>query len=193
MTRIIYFVAASLDGRIAGPEGELDWLPPVDPAGEDDCGYRAFLDGVDAVVMGRRTYESCRRLPAWPYAGKPCWIMSRRADLGPLPPAAHLGAEGPAQLYRHWCSLGLRRVLLAGGGEVARAFLDAELLHELVLCTVPVVLGGGTPVFAPRPGTGASWRLKHCTCLANGLTQARYVLTAAWQVAGEQRTCVAPH
>ena len=85
MTRIIYFVAASLDGRIAGPEGELDWLPPVDPAGEDDCGYRAFLDGVDAVVMGRRTYESCRRLPAWPYAGKPCWIMSRRAALGPLP------------------------------------------------------------------------------------------------------------
>lgn len=182
MTRITYFVAASLDGHIAGPDGELDWLPPVDPSGGEDYGYRAFYDSVDAVVMGRRTYEACRALGDWPYAGKPCWVMTRQRDLGALPPDTELTAATPAQLHALWRSLGRRHVFLVGGSEVARAFLDAELLHELVLSTVPVALGGGVPVFAPRAGAGASWRLQRCTGYAGGLTQASYLLRAAWQI-----------
>lgn len=184
MTRITYFVAASLDGHIAGPDGELDWLPPVDPSGGEDYGYRAFYESVDGIVMGRRTYEACRTLGAWPYAGKPCWVMTHRRDLGGLPADTELTSATPSQLHTHWRSLGLQHVFLVGGSEIARAFLDAELLHELVLSTVPVALGGGVPLFAPRVGAGASWRLQRCTGYAGGLTQSSYLLRAAWQIPG---------
>lgn len=154
MTHVIYFVAASLDGYIAGPQDELDWLPPIDPQGED-YGYQSFYAGVDGVVMGRRTYEICRRLGPWPYEGKPGWVWTRGAPPADLPPGVQATSSSPVALHRAWSREGLQRVFLVGGAQTARAFLDAGVLHEWVLATVPFTLGAGIPLFAPRPQAAA--------------------------------------
>lgn len=83
MTEIVYYVAASLDGFIAGPQGELDWLMPFENAATD-YGMAAFIDTVDAVVMGRRTCEAVMSFGVWPYGERPGQVLSHQ----PRPPLA---------------------------------------------------------------------------------------------------------
>lgn len=77
MTEIVYYVAASLDGFIAGPQGELEWLMPFENAATD-YGMAAFIDTVDAVVMGRRTCEAVMSFGVWPYGERPGQVLSHQ-------------------------------------------------------------------------------------------------------------------
>lgn len=139
------FIATSLDGYIAGPGGTLDWLKIVERPGED-YGYAEFFDSVDALVLGRSTYDTVLAMGSWPYAGKRVAVLTHRAAaprhgetfLEGKPPdvLTTVGREGARHIY-------------VDGGAVIRQFLDAGLLDRLTLSIVPVVLGGGVPLFAP--------------------------------------------
>ena len=79
MPTIILYIAVSVDGYIADADGGVGWLPSGDGGG-DDYGYAGFYAGVDAIVMGRRTYEQVRGFGvAWPYPGKPAYVFTNRA------------------------------------------------------------------------------------------------------------------
>ena len=146
MSELVYYVAASRDGFIAGPDHELDWLHAFE-GGESDYGYSDFLARVDGLLMGRNTYDVTRRLSIdWPYGERPCWVLSRRPLDGPA--SVQSGAFGIATLRRAWRSRGCRRVWLVGGGDVAAQFAHAQAIDEIVLSTVPVTLGSGIPLFA---------------------------------------------
>ena len=112
MTQVVYYVAASQDGYIAGPHGELDWLPG--PSDSEDYGYTEFFAGVDALVMGRKTYQVSmsfgQGVQDWPYENKPGWVLTHQSpkDLGPLPATVRLTREGPQALLAHWQRLGLQ-------------------------------------------------------------------------------------
>ena len=182
MPRITYYVAASLDGFIAGPNDELDWLPPIVPDGED-YGYKAFYASTDALVMGRGTYEVCRAFPEWPYADKPSWVMSRGEVPADLPPGVVFTQETPAALHAAWQARGFGRVFLVGGGRAAQAFLEAGLVHELIVSTIPTVLGRGIGLFVPRLlPQGATppspepvrWTLRHSQAFSGGIVQGTY-------------------
>ena len=77
MTQVVYYVAASLDGFIAGPQGELDWLHAFEQVG-NDYGYGEFFATVDGLVMGRATWEVARSFGAWPYGDRPAWLLLER-------------------------------------------------------------------------------------------------------------------
>ena len=79
---IIYYVAASLDGLIATPDGGIDWLKPFE-GGAEDYGYGEFYASIEAVLLGRATYETALRFPEWPYPGKPYWVFSRSNGTDP--------------------------------------------------------------------------------------------------------------
>jgi dihydrofolate reductase len=153
MTQVVYYVAASQDGYIAGPNGELDWLPQ--PSGEQDYGYADFFASIDAVVMGRATYQVSMGFAAgehgWPYGDKPAWVLSRQgaAALHPTPRPVRVTQDEPARLLAHWQRLGLARVWLVGGGQLAAQFFQAGCLHEIVLATIPRRLGNGIPLMGP--------------------------------------------
>lgn len=150
MSTCSVFIAASLDGYIAREDGGIDWLLAANasvPPGED-CGYAAFMSGVDALVMGRNTFELVLGFAEWPYGEKPVVVLSSSlaALPGKVPPGVILEAGEPAQLVERLAARGWRRLYIDGGITIQR-FLAAGLIDEITLTTIPILLGRGRPLF----------------------------------------------
>jgi len=189
LSRVQYYCAASLDGYIAGPGDELDWLLGYEPAERDEGAaadpmaeggsYERFYDGVGALVSGSVTYEwILEHLDEWPYAGKPYWVLSSR-DLA-RPPGAEAEVRvveaAVAEIHDELAAAaGERNLWIVGGGPVASQYAEAGLLDEVLLTVVPVMLGEGKPLFE-RPPPGGPLRLTGTTALASGMVELRYEL-----------------
>jgi dihydrofolate reductase len=163
MTRTIYYTASSLDGFIAGPGNDLEWLVSGGlETGPDDSpfGYTTFEASVGAVVMGANTYEWVlahhpqMTLESW--YSQPSWVVTHRT-LEPIAGAPmHFFAGDVAVLHPQLVkAAGDRDVWVVGGGDLAGQFLDAGLLDEVVVSYAPVTLGSGAPLLPRR----AHWRL----------------------------------
>lgn len=146
MTTYVY-IAVSLDNYIAGPGGALDWLNEIPNPTQSDFGFAEFLRGIDAVVMGRKTFETMLGFDTWPYS-IPVFVFSR--SLNALPG----NTDGKAELIRGqpievMHVLGARGFhnLYVDGGRTIQGFLEADLIDELIITRVPILLGGGVPLF----------------------------------------------
>ncbi len=161
--RVEVFIAASIDGFIARPDGALDWLLQAQgsaPPGED-FGYAAFMAGIDALVMGRKTFDTVLGFEPWPYAETPVHVMTRRPDLL-VPPhlhgRVHVRPETPAALLAALAADGVRGVYL-DGGELIQAFLAEDRVDRMTVTTVPLLLGQGRRLFGALPADRA-WALE---------------------------------
>lgn len=164
------FVGTSLDGFIARPGGELDFLPAD---GGEPHGYDEFFASVDALVIGRNTYETVLAWDRWPYADKPVFVLSTHA-LSPAPASAvmeRLSGE-PADIVRQLEGRGFGHLYVDGGVTIQR-FLRAGLIQRIVITRVPVLIGTGTSLFGPLRHDVA---LKHVTTrtYASGLVSSEY-------------------
>jgi dihydrofolate reductase len=151
MTSFHAFLGCSLDGYIAGPNGELDWLTVF-----DNTGYEEFFGSIDALAMGRATYDVMRESAPDYYRGMPIHVLSTTLAPGTHPDMGHSAVT----VHRDIPSLeaavtdaGEKRVY-ADGGRTVQAFLTAGLLTDLTVTRVPVLLGKGIPLFGPAPGPG---------------------------------------
>ena len=138
------FVGVSVDGFIARPDGALDWLPA---GGGEEHGYEAFMATVDALVIGRNTFDTVLGFEQWPYGDKPVFVLSSR-PLGPVPAGAvveHMAGE-PADIVSRLAARGIRHAYVDGGITVQR-FLRAGLIQRLIITRVPVLIGSGIPLF----------------------------------------------
>jgi dihydrofolate reductase len=167
------FIATSLDGFIARANGDLDWLPP---GGGEEHGYEAFMATVDALVIGRKTYETVLAFDAWPYGEKPVFVLSTRS-LAPAPPGAVVErmSGAPVEIVSQLAARGIRHVYVDGGITI-QGFLRAGLVQRLIITRIPVLLGTGIPLF------GALERdilLQHVATrqYASGLVQSEYVVS----------------
>lgn len=167
--RCSVFIATSLDGFIARPDGTIDWLSVVERPGED-YGFGEFFASVDALVMGRKTWEVALGFPEWPYAGKRVVVMSRHPRTPRHGETFHAGS--PDELVAALAADGVRHVYVDGGVTI-RAFLKAGLIDELTLSLIPVLLGSGIPLFGDGVSeTGLS--LQSSRGFESGLVQLRY-------------------
>lgn len=150
--RCSVFLAVSLDGFIAREDGSIDWLERAqgEVAPGDDLGYAAFFAGVDALVMGRRTFDTVRGFPSWPYGDRRVVVCSRGPVAIPpaLGPQVTASSASPADLLVALRAEGVGHVYV-DGGETIRRFLAADLVDELTITTIPVLLGRGRPLFGP--------------------------------------------
>ncbi len=171
------FIATSLDGFIARPDGSIDWLLQAQataPAGED-FGYAEFMARIDALVMGRKTFETVLAFDPWPYATRPVHVMSRQATLGiptALQPQVQHSRRSPPELLAELPAQGIQRVYL-DGGELIQAFLHDDLVDSLTVTQIPVLLGQGRRLWGPLPAD-RPWRLqdvRHWDC---GFVQTRH-------------------
>ncbi len=143
MSQIAYYVAASLDGYIADADGGVGWLPEGDG---DDYGYSEFYAGVDALLIGRRTYDQVLGFGQWPYAGKPAYVFtSHPPDDNPY--GVEFVRADPVDFAREIASQYDGTVWLVGGGNLAEQFRRAGLIDEYLIFVMPVALGRGVPLF----------------------------------------------
>jgi dihydrofolate reductase len=169
MAEIVYGVAASLDGFIAPPDGSADWLAPFGAAGQEHV--REFLKTVGAIVMGSRTYEQALSFGGGVSMGKPCYVLSSRR----LPAAADVTVTpaSPRELVDELDRRGIARAWHFGGAKSFAAFRDAGLITGYSLGIVPVVLGGGSPLFQ-SPGRPERLRLVKSKPHPSGVLMVEY-------------------
>lgn len=162
------YIAVTLDGYIARTDGSFDFLAPFH--GEEH-GYDAFFAGVDALVIGRGTWDTVVAFPEWPYGQKRLIVCTSRAA-GPRH-GEELWAGTPGALAARLEREGVRRVYLDGGALI-RSFLREGLVEEITLNVVPLVLGSGRPLFASGLPELA-FRCVESKRLSSGLVQSRYL------------------
>ncbi len=182
--RASVYIATSLDGFIARPNGAIDWLTGADSAPHgDDYGYQAFMETVDTMVMGRHTFDLAVTFAAWPYRGKRVVVLSRTPPAIPQPLADEVSwlALPPQQVVERLAAQGATHLYI-DGGKTIQGFLQAELIDELIITRLPILIGAGIPLFGPIP---RDIHLKHNETrqFENGFVQSRYTIihTAAAQ------------
>jgi dihydrofolate reductase len=165
------FVGTSVDGFIARLDGRFDFL------GGDDVephGYEEFFASVDAVVMGRNTFDVVAAFPAWPYAGKRVVVLSSRpVDLSPARGGKLEQMSGePAEIVAKLAASGAHHLYVDGGVTVQR-FLNAGLVDRITVTQVPVLIGTGIPLFGAVPRDIALRHVKTQT-YRGGLVKSEY-------------------
>jgi dihydrofolate reductase len=170
------FIATSLDGYISRSDGSIDWLNGANallPPGED-CGFAIFMTTVDALVMGRHTFEMAMSFDPWPYGSLPVVVLSTRLKVLPArtPATVSLFSGSPEALVLDLAGRGLNRLYIDGGLTI-QSFLAAGLIDEITITTIPVLLGTGKPLFGALP---TDVRLEHVSTRSYpfGFVQTRY-------------------
>jgi dihydrofolate reductase len=174
------YIATSLDGFIARENGDLDWLPSGG-GGEngEDYGYKAFMDTVDVLVMGRNTYEKVLTFGDWPYGTKPVVVLSSRSL--PIPEHITRSVESiscpPAELVSRLAARGARHLYI-DGGKTIQGFLNAGLIQRIIITRIPVLIGSGISLFGPLQ---RDIKLRHIETrqFSSGLVQGEYEVATA--------------
>ena len=164
------FVGTSVDGFIARQNGELDWLPE---GGGEPHGYNEFFASVDALVIGRKTFETVWAFDPWPYGDKRVVVLSSRpVDLSVARGVVEQMAGDPADIVARLAASGAHHLYVDGGITIQR-FLRVGLVRRLVITRVPVLIGEGVPLFGSLP---KDVRLTHVATrdFPSGLVQSEY-------------------
>src|ERR1700722_14956458 len=173
--RASVFVGTSLDGFIARADGAFDFLPA---GGGEPHGYEEFMATVDALVIGRKTYETVLGLTAWPYATKPVFVLSTQSlARAPLGAKVERISGPPEAIVSQLSARGFRHIYVDGGITI-QGFLRAGLIQRIVVTRVPVLIGSGIPLFGATAGDIA---LRHIATqqYASGLVKSEYEVIGA--------------
>jgi dihydrofolate reductase len=167
------FIATSLDGFIARTNGAIDWLPAD---GGEPHGYEEFIATVDAIVMGRGTFETVLTFDAWPFGAMPVIVLSSRPSTlrAPADAVCDIMNGAPREIVARLEARGLKHLYIDGGVTIQR-FLADGLIQRLIITRIPVLLGSGIPLFGPLP---QDVRLRHVATRAypSGLVQSEYLV-----------------
>ena len=172
MTVSVY-IATSLDGYIATPSGGLDWLDNFPNPTNSDYGFLEFIDGIDAIVMGRHTYEIVLNFEPWPY-DKKVFVLSN--TLQEVPPALVDKVEivqGDLKAIIKKLATQAYKNLYIDGGKTIQSFLKKNLIDELIISKIPVILGEGIPLFSQQKQI---INFEHCSTevFEGGLVKSHY-------------------
>ena len=168
------FIGISIDGYIADRNGGLEWLDMIPNTENSDMGYIEFTSDIDALVMGRTTFETVLGFDVdWPYE-KPVFVLSTTLD---EIPESHQGkaflVKGSlVEILSQIHNQGFHRLYIDGGATI-QSFLRADLIDELVISTIPVLLGGGSPLFSELP-EHLEFELVETRTYLNQITQTHY-------------------
>lgn len=175
MRKTILYIACSLDGKIAGKDHDLDWLPPAEDD-KYDYGYEEMYNTVDVLVMGYKTYEVCAGFGEWPYKGKTSYIFTRDANKTCIP-GAEIVTQDPVSFIQQLKAQEGKNIWLIGGGNIIQQLHDAALIDEYIISIVPVILGEGIEMF-PELHKRTKLKLTKNKTYENGLTMLYYETAA---------------
>lgn len=177
--RCSVYIAISLDQFIARLNGELDWLPGSDgqSSGEsaEDYGYHTFISSVDTLVMGRNSFDQVLSFGSWPYGNLRVVVLTTRPiDLPEsLQKSVELMSGSPQEIVEKLAQSGSKH-LYVDGGKTIQSFLASGCIDELILTTIPILIGEGIPLFGAIPHDISLTHLK-TTSYPNGMVQSHYL------------------
>ena len=176
MAQCSVFVGVSLDGYIARPNGDLDWLMGEGGGDSAEYGYNEFIAGIDAIVMGRNTFEKVVTFEKWYYGNKRVVVLSHHPlDLSVAQARGGVVEQlegSPAEIVSKLAASGACR-LYVDGGLTIQEFLRAGLIGRLIISRLPVLIGEGIPLFG---SLSHDIRLSHITTrtFPGGMVQTEY-------------------
>ncbi len=173
--RVSVYIATSLDGFIARKNGDLDWLPGSDgEGGNEDHGFQKFMDSIDALVMGRNTYDMVMSFGQWPYGDKRVIVLTNRSIQLPsdISETVESQSGSPTELVKQLSEREMKHLYI-DGGKTIQDFLEAGLIQQIIITRVPILIGSGIPLFGPL---SSDRKLSHIETqsFANGFVQSRY-------------------
>lgn len=168
------FIATSLDGYIAEADGKIDFLHAYPDPVNEDMGWHGFIGGVDAILMGRRTYETVIGFGIeWPYEIPVfVWTSTLNKTAAGLEEKVKLISGNTLQVTDLIHQLGYTRIYV-DGGQVIEALLSEDLIDEMIITTIPILLGAGIRLFGD-PGNRLMFRCTAARTFSNGTMQSRY-------------------
>ena len=175
MPNVVY-IAISLDGFIADKQGKLDWLNTVPNPNENDFGYSKFVDSIDAIVMGRVTFETVLGFGIeWPYK-KTVFVLSNTLKKVPEELIEKVQiVNGPLKTVLKNLNQKSFNNLYIDGGSTIQSFLQEGLIDEMVITTIPILLGGGVPLFGDLPNH-IQLELKNSKVFLGSIVQNNYII-----------------
>lgn len=172
------FIATSLDGYISDRNSKIDWLESTPNPNQIDMGYTNFMAQVDALVMGRNTFETvCSFDMDWPY-DKPVFVLSN--SLKEIP----IAYQGRVELVKGDLKKVVKSIdqrgfknLYIDGGRTIQSFLQADLINEITITTIPILLGGGTPLFGELKDH-LKFKCVNTQVFLDAIVQSKFIRTA---------------
>ncbi len=174
MKKIKLYIAASLDGYIARPDGDLDWLLQYPAPAGAEYGYQEFIDSVDTIIMGNSTYQAIIEMGVdWPYKDKSTYVLTRYKNN--LPPKENVTyiTDDVVTAIRQLQQQEGKGMWLMGGGQVVTLLLNHDLVDEIQIAYIPVILGDGIPLFPNKPKE-SKWELAGNTAYDSGILKVDY-------------------
>lgn len=144
------FIATSIDGYIATVDNQLDWLNMISNPNHDDMGYLDMMSSIDAIVMGRKTYETVASFEGpWPYKKRVFVLSNTLSNISTeLCDKVEIITGSLEEIIRNLNEKGFNNLYIDGGKTIS-SFLEADLIDDLILTTIPIILGKGIPLFNP--------------------------------------------
>ena len=171
MRRVRYVVAMSLDGFIAGPNGEADWIV-MDP----EIDFRALFEQFDTFLLGRRTFEAIGEARGGEQSGSRTIVFSRTLRQEDFPNVT-IVSENPEDVVADIRSKPGKDVWLFGGGSLFRSLLEARLVDSVEVAVMPVLLGEGIPLLPPKPSSKRFMlKLASSSALGSGIVSLEYTV-----------------
>ena len=166
------YIGTSLDGFIARKDGDIGWLVQFENREVHDS-YKEFISRIDAMVIGRGTFEKVLTFPAWPY-DKKVFVLSNSMKQVPdiVKEKVTLLSMKPGELLSYLSGLGFSCIYV-DGGKVIQSFLKEDLIDELIISKAPILLGSGIHLFGYLD-TDLQFEHKRTEVCANGLVRSYY-------------------
>ena len=172
--KIIVHIATSADGYIARPDGDIDWLTDR-PEPEGFYGLPEFARSIGGKILGRKTFDTSVDLGQRFSAEDPHYVFTRRPPPPPAPSGVHYVSQPIAAFVDRMRGEAGKDLWLMGGGELIGAFLDARAIDDFIISVVPVFIGEGIPLIAPRH-LHVPLRLVSVQSFPDGVVQSHYQL-----------------
>ncbi len=174
MAKTILYIATSLDGFIARPDGALDWLTSIPNPAIGDYGYTELLTSIGATIIGRLTYDQIIGFGIdWPYTGMKTYVVTKNKELEIKSPDTVLLTDNIKAFVVSLKAKSQKDIWLVGGGKLVTAFINQGLIDKMILTIIPKTIGEGIPLFAGKPKE-RTWRLIESKTFDTGVVNLVY-------------------
>lgn len=149
--KIIIYIAASLNNKIADQEGSVEWLETIPHQEGEDYGYQNFYNTIDTTIMGYATYAQVKGWGIeWPYKDRKNYVVTSKADRE-TDEFVEFISEKPIDYFKNLKEEEGKDIWLVGGGQLNKLFLNAGLVDEIIVHIMPIILNGGIDMFVGVP------------------------------------------